>query len=193
MTRLCVFCGSNTGTLPALVDVAVELGRSLAAEGIGLVYGGGRVGLMGALADAVLAAGGEVIGVMPRHLVDREIAHPGLTSLEVTGSMHERKARMAELADGFIALPGGFGTFEEVIEVLTWNQLGLLAAPVVFLDVDGFYEPLLAAFDRAVVGGFLRDSHRRLARRAGDVVTALRLATEPVTDVEHKWIDLDRA
>jgi len=165
----------------------------MAAEGIGLVYGGGRVGLMGALADAVLAAGGEVTGVMPRHLVDREIAHRGLTALEVTASMHERKARMAELADGFIALPGGFGTFEEVIEVLTWNQLGLLAAPVVLLDVEGFYEPLLTAFDRAVTGGFLRESHRRLARRAGDVATALRLATEPVTDVEHKWIDLDRA
>ena len=187
-----MFCGSNSGNSAAFVDVAIELGRAMVSGGIGLVYGGGRVGLMGAVADAVLAAGGEAIGVMPAHMVEREVAHRGLTSLEVTSSMHERKARMAELADGFVALPGGFGTFEEVIEVLTWNQLGLLAAPVVLLDVDGFYAPLFAAFDRAVDDGFLRASHRRLARRATDVAEALTLATEPASEVEHKWIDLDR-
>ncbi len=130
-----------------------------------VVYGGGKVGLMGQLADAALAAGGEVVGVMPAHLVEREIAHPGLSRLEVTSSMHERKAMMAELASGFIALPGGFGTFEEVIEILTWNQLGLMSKPVVFLDVDGFYTPLLDFFDRSVDARFVRPDHRSLAQR----------------------------
>src|SRR5690606_18265464 len=144
------------------------LGARLAARDIGLVYGGGRVGLMGIVADAVLAAGGEAIGGMPAHLVDREVGHTGLTRLEVTHSMHERKARMAERSDGVIALPGGFGTFEEVLEVLTWTQLGLLAAPVVFLDVDGFFAPLLDFLDRAVDAGFVRAGHRLLAQNSLD-------------------------
>lgn len=192
-TRVCVFCGSNVGASGQFADVARELGTALADRGLGVVYGGGRVGLMGVLADAALRAGGEVVGVMPRHLVALEVGHESLTRLEVVDSMHARKARMAELADGVIALPGGFGTFEEVIEMLTWNQLGLVAAPVVFLDVEGFYAPLLDFFDAAVDAGFVRPSHRSIARRAGDVGDAISLVTSPVTAIEHKWIDLDRA
>jgi uncharacterized protein (TIGR00730 family) len=190
-TRLCVFCGSNAGDDGAYLETALALGQAMADRGIGLVYGGGEVGLMGAVADGVLAGGGEVIGVIPRSLVDAEIAHPGLTRLEVTDGMHQRKARMAELADGFIALPGGFGTFEETIEVLTWNQLGLLAKPVVLLDVAGFYAPLLDFFDRAVDARFVRVSHRRLAQRAATIEEAIELATAPVPPTKPKWIDRD--
>jgi uncharacterized protein (TIGR00730 family) len=192
-SRVCVFCGSNVGASDRFADTARELGVALARRGLGVVYGGGRVGLMGILADAALGAGGEVVGVMPRHLAAREVGHRSLTRLEIVDSMHARKARMAELADGVIALPGGFGTFEEVIEMLTWNQLGLVATPVVFLDVDGFYAPLLDFFDAAVDAGFLRSSHRSIARHAGDVEEAIALVTAPVAVVEHKWIDLDRA
>lgn len=193
MERICVFCGSNDGTSAAFAGAAVELGTELARRGVGLVYGGGRVGLMGRVADAVLAGGGDVVGVIPAHLVDREVAHGGLTELRVTESMHARKAEMASLASGFISLPGGFGTFEETIEVLTWNQLGLMAKPVVFLDVDGFYDGLLEFFERSVAAGFVRPVHRDLARRTGSVSEAvdLALAEAPVTG--HKWIDLDRA
>lgn len=190
-TSLCVYCGSNSGTSDAYLDVARNLGASLARRDITLVYGGGNVGLMGALADSVLEHRGRAIGVIPEHLVRAEIAHPGLTSLEVVGSMHERKARMAELADGFVALPGGFGTFEEVMEVLTWNQLGIMAKPVVLLDVDGFYAPLLAMFDAAVERGFVRAAHRMLAQRAYSVDEAVALATGPVIATPHKWIDRD--
>jgi len=192
--RVCVFCGSNAGTAAAYAAAARDLGAAMAERGVGLVFGGGRVGLMGVLADAVLDAGGEVIGVMPGHLIDREVGHTGLTRLEVTRSMHERKARMAELADGVIALPGGFGTFEEVLEVLTWNQLGLLALPVVFLDVGDFYASLLGFLDGAVEAGFVRPAHRALAQRATDVDDALaRALAPPPGGSGHKWIDLDRA
>jgi uncharacterized protein (TIGR00730 family) len=191
--RVCVFCGSNVGADPAFLDSAIALGAAMGERGIGLVYGGGEVGLMGAVADGVLTAGGEVIGVIPESLVDAEIAHPRLTRLEVTAGMHERKARMAALADGFIGLPGGFGTFEEVIEVLTWNQLGLLTKPVVFFDVGGFYAPLLAFFDRAVELRFVRASHRLLAQRAETVDEALELATAPTPPSQPKWIDRDLA
>ncbi|HWM22396.1 MAG TPA: TIGR00730 family Rossman fold protein [Ilumatobacteraceae bacterium] len=188
--RVCVFCGSNVGGSESFVAAARELGAALAARGLVLVYGGGKVGLMGQLADAVLDAGGEVVGVMPAHLVDREIAHPGLSRLEVPSSMHERKALMAELASGFIALPGGFGTFEEVIEILTWNQLGLMSKPVVFLDVDGFYTPLLDFFDRSVEARFVRPGHRSLAQRAVTVAEAIDCATSTPPTTPHKWIDL---
>lgn len=175
-------------------DTARSLGTAMAEQGIGLVFGGGRVGLMGVVADAVLAGGGEAIGVMPGHLVDHEVGHTGLTRLEVTGSMHERKARMAELADGVIVLPGGFGTFEEALEVLTWNQLGLLALPVVFLDVHGFFAPLFEFLDRAVGAGFVRPVHRELAQPATDVPDALQRALAPPPGgAANKWIDLDRA
>ena len=189
---MCVFCGSNVGASESFVTAARDLGAGLAARGLAVVYGGGNVGLMGQLADAALEAGGEVVGVMPAHLVDREIAHTGLSRLEVTPSMHERKALMAELASGFIALPGGFGTFEEVIEILTWNQLGLMSKPVVFLDVDGFYTPLLDFFDRSVDARFVRADHRSLAQRASTVADAIHLATSTPPATAHKWIDLDR-
>lgn len=194
---LTVFCGSNRGTSPAYVETVRELGRSMAQRQVGLVYGGARVGLMGELADAVLAAGGEVVGVMPGHLVEHEVAHTGLTRLEVTATMHERKTRMVELADGVIALPGGYGTFEELLEVLTWNQLGLVSLPVVLLDIEGFYTPLLELLDRAVDTGFVRPAHRALAQRADRVEAALDLAlagaVTPTGPDTHKWLDLDRA
>ena len=190
--RVCVFCGSNVGASESFVAAARELGAGLAARGHGVVYGGGKVGLMGQLADAALEAGGEVVGVMPAHLVEREIGHTGLTRLAVTSSMHERKAMMAELATGFIALPGGFGTFEEVIEILTWNQLGLMSKPVVFLDVDGFYAPLLDFFDRSVEARFVRPDHRSLAQRALSIAEAIDRATSTPPTTTHKWIDLDR-
>src|SRR5215469_5924737 len=145
----CVFCGSNRGTNPRYA-AAAELGRCLASSGIGIVYGGGKVGLMGVLADAAIEQGGEVIGVIPRMLVDREIAHPGLTELRIVGSMHERKALMADLSDAFIAMPGGYGTLDEFCEILTWTQLGLQQKPIGMLNVDGYFDPLLALFDHAV-------------------------------------------
>lgn len=191
--RLCVYCGSNVGTSEAFVATARHLGAAMARRGIGLVYGGGRVGLMGAVADAVLDGGGEVTGVMPEHLVRAEIAHERLTTLEVVGSMHERKARMAQLASAFVGLPGGFGTMDELVEMLTWNQLGLQAKPVVLLDVDGFFDPLFAMFDNAVSAGFVRQAHRMLAQRAVTVDEAIALATGPVPETPHKWLDRDAA
>ncbi len=162
MKRLCVFCGSSPGNDPRYLEAARTMGRTLAARGLGLVYGGGSVGLMGAVADAALGAGGEVIGVIPEVLQIRELAHRSLTNLHVVGSMHERKALMAELSDGFVALPGGMGTLEELSEVLTWAQLGLHARPIGLLDVAGYYRPLATFFDQAVSAGFLRPVHRRL-------------------------------
>jgi len=162
MKRICVFCGSSPGLDPRYLEAARTLGRVLARRGLGLVYGGGSVGLMGAVADAALAAGGEVVGVIPQVLQIRELAHRSLTTLHVVGSMHERKALMAELSDGFLALPGGMGTLEELSEVLTWAQLGLHARPIGLLDVAGYYQPLADFFDRAVAAGFLRPAHRAL-------------------------------
>jgi len=189
--RVCVFCGSSRGASPAYAAAATELGTTLAVKGIGLVYGGGHVGLMGAVADAALAAGGSVTGVMPESLVAKEIAHQGLTELRVTASMHERKALMADLADGFIALPGGLGTFEELCEILTWGQLGLHAKPVVLLDVDDFWAPFQRLLDGAVAAGFLRPVHRDLARVAGSVSEVLALLETPLPPPVHKWIDED--
>jgi uncharacterized protein (TIGR00730 family) len=191
MSRLCVFCGSNAGAVPAFADAAARLGSALASRGIGLVYGGGNVGLMGILADSVVEHGGEVIGVIPAFLERAEIAHAGLTTLHVVGSMHERKALMATLADGFIALPGGFGTVDELAEALTWTQLGLQAKPVVLLDVDGFWDPLVRFFDAAVEHGFVRPAHRMLLARTVTVDEAIALATSPVPDTPHKWLDRD--
>jgi len=155
-----VFCGSRAGFDGGYARSAQGLGRAVAGRGLRLVYGGGRVGLMGLVADAALEADGEVVGVMPRMLVDREISHSGLTELHVVGSMHERKALMNDLSDGFVALPGGFGTLEELFEVLTWGQLGLHAKPCGFLDDSGYYAPLLGFFDRMVGEGFLKGEHR---------------------------------
>ncbi len=153
-----MFCGASAGRNPAYLDAARAFGAAAAARGLGVVYGGGRVGLMGALANGALAAGGEVVGVIPQELVDRELAHGGLTELYVVGSLHERKARMAELADAFVALPGGFGTLDELLEQLTWSQLGLHAKPVGLLDVEGYWRPLIALARHATQEGFVREA-----------------------------------
>jgi uncharacterized protein (TIGR00730 family) len=156
--RVCVFCGASSGRRPAYAEAARGFGATLAGRGLGVVYGGGRVGLMGALADGALAAGGDVVGVIPKELVDRELAHGGLSELHVVGSLHERKALMAELADGFVALPGGFGTFDELLEQLTWSQLGLHAKPIGLLDVEGYWRPLIGLARHATAEGFVRES-----------------------------------
>ena len=188
--RVCVFCGANPGNDPAYAEAAEALGAALAQQGLGLVYGGGRVGLMGVLADAALSAGGVVVGFMPRSLVDREIAHTGLTELVVTDSMHTRKAAMAESADGFIALPGGYGTLDEVLEILTWNQIGVIAKPVAFLDVSGYYESLFRFFDDAENGGLVNPEHRAMAHRVANVQQAIDVATGPAPERVNKWSQL---
>jgi uncharacterized protein (TIGR00730 family) len=189
MKRVCVFCGSSIGTNPAYLDAARRTGRTLARRGIGVVYGGGGVGLMAAVADAALEAGGEVVGVIPRALQLRELAHDGLTALHVVGSMHERKAKMAELAEGFVALPGGMGTLEEFAEILTWAQLGLHVRPCGLLDVAGYYRPLVAFFDHAEAEGFLRPEHRALVLVADDpdALVDRFLAWQPPR--LQRWID----
>ena len=158
MRSVCVFCGASSGRSAAYAEAARTLGATLAGRGLGLVYGGGRVGLMGAVADGALAAGGEVTGVIPQKLVDRELAHQGLTRLHVVGSLHERKALMAELSDAFVALPGGFGTLDELVEQLTWSQLGLHAKPIGLLDVADYWGPLVALARHATVEGFVREA-----------------------------------
>jgi len=175
MRRVCVYAGSNPGRDPAYAQAASALATLLAERGTGIVYGGGKVGLMGVLADAALAAGGEVIGVMPRALIDREIGHDGLSELRIVGSMHERKALMAEQADAFVALPGGAGTLEELIEVYTWSQLGLHRKPMGVLNVGGYYDALAAQLDHAVGEGFLHERHR----------AALHVASEPAELLER--------
>lgn len=162
LSSVCVFCGSNPGRSPVHLDAVAALAATLAARGIRLVYGGASVGTMGALADGVLAAGGEVVGVIPEQQVGQEIAHDGLTALHVVASMHERKATMASLADGFVALPGGLGTLEEFAEIVTWSQLGLHDGPTALLNTGGYYDHLLAFLDHAVAEGFLRPADRDL-------------------------------
>ena len=185
---ICVFCGSSTPPDPRYADMATALGALLAGSGIRLVYGGGRVGLMGAVAGAALAAGGRVTGVIPVGLFSVEVAHTGLTELREVGSMHERKQLMYDLADAFIALPGGLGTLEELAEVTTWSQLGLHAKPVVLLDVDDFWAPLAAQLDRMVAVGLLKRENRGLIQRAGTPSEALSAlsAARPVRVA--KWI-----
>jgi len=197
MHRLCVFCGSNAGHDPRYRAAAEELGGLLAERGVELVYGGGNVGLMGAVADACLAAGGTVIGVIPEALVGKEVAgrhvdHRALTRLEVVDSMHTRKARMAELSDGFIALPGGFGTFEEFCEILTWGQLGFHAKPVGLLNVNHFYDPLLALFDHAVREGFLREQNRAMALAETDIGRLLDAMNTYRAEPVSKWLKEER-
>lgn len=190
-SRICIFCGSSRGVRPAYAHAARATGTLLAERGIGLVYGGGNVGLMGVVADAALAAGGEVIGVIPRSLFEREIAHAGLTDLRIVHSMHERKALMADLADAFIAMPGGVGTFEEFFEAVTWTQLGLHRKPCGLLDVDGFYAPLEAFIDRAVHEGFIRQGHRGIVVTDSDPEALVdRLAAAALPDLP-KWIARD--
>ncbi len=167
--RLCVFCGSSSGTDPRYADEARVLGRLLARRGWGLVFGGGHIGLMGVLADAVLQAGGEVVGVIPQALVDRELAHPGLTDLHIVGGMHERKALMADLSQAFVALPGGYGTADEFFEMLTWAQLKMHMKPIGLLNTADFFDPLLAWIDRAVADGFVKPIYRRLIKVENEV------------------------
>lgn len=177
MERVCVFCGSSDGSSPVYLEAARRLGEEISRRGLGLVYGGGKVGLMGAVADAALAAGGEVVGVMPDALISREIGHEGLTELHVVGSMHERKKLMADLSDGFVALPGGYGTLEEFLEVLSWARLSIHEKPCALLDVDGYWEPLIALFDRGVSEGFVLPDHRSLVltrEDPGEVLDALK-------------------
>ena len=192
LSSLCIFCGSNAGAQPAYVEAAEAVGRRLAQRGLRVVYGGGKIGMMGAVADAARAEGGEVIGVIPQAIFDLEIGHTGLDDLRVVGSMHERKALMAELADAFIALPGGIGTLEEVFEVYTWAQLGIHSKPLGLIDVAGYYQPLVAFLDHAVQERFLRPETRNMlavSENLDDLITQLE-AWEPVT--VRKWIDLDQ-
>lgn len=190
MERICVFCGASPGARVEYAQATTELARLLAADGIGVVYGGGGVGLMGVLADAVLAEGGEIIGVIPRALVDREIAHRDVSDMRVVGSMHERKALMAELADAFIALPGGIGTLEELFEVYTWAQLGLHRKPCALLSVEGYYDGIAGFLAQAVEERFLRQETRDLLmveREPAALIERLK-SFEPPTLIS-KWID----
>jgi uncharacterized protein (TIGR00730 family) len=186
---LCVFCGANHGKRPAYREAAHTVGKLLAERRITLVYGGGNVGLMGTVADACLAFGGRVIGVIPRALAQKEIAHGGLTELRVVGSMHERKALMADLGDAFLSLPGGFGTWDEFCEVLTWSQLGLQKKACAFLNVEGYYDALLSLADRAAEDGFVRPEHRELLLVDTETERLLdRLQTFEAPYVP-KWVD----
>lgn len=162
MARLCIFCGAHPGRTERFRDTAIELARALVGAGYGIVYGGGRVGLMGAIADAALEAGGDVIGVIPEALATAEVAHAGVTQLHIVQSMHERKALMADLSDGFVALPGGFGTMDEFHEILTWRQLGIHDKPIVLMNVDGYYDDLLSLYERMERDGFVRPQTRAL-------------------------------
>ena len=191
MRRVCVFCGSSTGVNGAYAEAAQAMGAELARRGIGLVYGGGNVGLMGVIASAVLDRGGEVIGVIPQALANREIAHTGVTALHIVDSMHTRKAMMAELSDAFVAMPGGVGTFEEFFEAVTWTQLGVHRKPCGLFNVNGFYSPLAAFIDQAVTEGFIKPVHRAAIIVECDPARLLdTLATIRLPDVP-KWIGRD--
>jgi uncharacterized protein (TIGR00730 family) len=188
---VCIYAGSLAGARPEYRDGAEAFARLLADEGIGIVYGGGRAGLMGAIADAARSRGGTVTGVIPRQLVEREVAHEGLDDLRVVASMHERKALMAELSDAFVALPGGIGTLEELVEVFTWAQLGMHRKPVALLDLAGYYEGLVSFFDHATSEGFLRPRTREMLLVDGDPAGLLaRLRAHEPPDV-RRWIDLE--
>jgi uncharacterized protein (TIGR00730 family) len=188
LRRVCVFCGSSTGHRTLYADAATQLAREMVRRGIGLVFGGGAVGLMGVIADAVLASGGHAIGVIPHALVARELAHRALPDLRVVNSMHERKATMAALADAFVAMPGGFGTFEEFCEVVTWTQLGVHRKPCGLLNVDGFYDPLIAQFDRGVAEGFVKAANRRIVVAQDDPAALLDALAQAPAPPEAAWI-----
>ena len=188
LRRVCVFCGSSVGFHDEYRTAATLLADALLARNIGVVFGGGKVGLMGVLADSVLERGGEVIGVIPQALALREVAHDRLADLRVVGSMHERKALMAELADAFVALPGGFGTFEEFCEVTTWTQLGLHRKRCGLLNVRGFYDPLLTLFDHAVAEGFIKRQDRQIVLAASDPAVLLDQLSASIELPEPKWI-----
>ena len=188
MQSICVFCGSNSGARSSYADAARELGRTIAARGLRLIYGGAAVGLMGELANAALAAGGVAIGVIPAALLEREIAHSGLTELHAVRSMHERKARMADLSDGFIALPGGAGTLEELFEIWTWGQLGHHKKPVGLLNVEGFFDPLLSFIDQQCRERFMRPEHRDMLLTDTDAGRLLDRFTAYQAPSVEKWI-----
>jgi uncharacterized protein (TIGR00730 family) len=193
LRSLCVFCGSQSGSDPGYTHAARGVGRLLAVRGIRLVYGGGHVGMMGAIAEAALQAGGEVIGVIPEGLRRRELAHEALTQLVVTHTMHERKQRMADLSDGFIALPGGFGTFEEFCEIVTWAQLGLHEKPCGLLNLRGYYDPMLAMFDRALQEGFLKPAYRSLVLTHVEPAALLGLMQAWAPPPLEQWLTPDTA
>jgi uncharacterized protein (TIGR00730 family) len=193
LERVCVFCGSSRGSRPVYADAAARIGRVMAALGLGLVYGGGRVGLMGVVADAALGGGGEVVGIIPEALAQKEVAHAGLTELIVVGSMHERKARMAERSDAFLALPGGIGTFEEFFEVLTWAALGIHAKPIAILNTDGYYDPLLSLLEHARSERFVRPEHLELLLVGDDPEKLIeRLTRFEPPPPGPLWIDLEQ-
>ena len=192
LRAVCVYCGSNAGNRPVYAERAAALGQRLAREGNAVVYGGGNVGLMGVVADAALEAGGEVIGVIPEQLVNWEVAHRGLTRLEVVADMHTRKMRMFDLSDAFIALPGGFGTLDEMFEMLTWRQLGLGDRPCAFLDVDGFYAPLMGMLDRMVAERFLHPEQRTDLWHGDDIDTLLDWMRAYKPAQADKWMDEKR-
>jgi len=189
MKNICVFTGSNRGTKEAYIDIARNLGAEIARRGIGLVYGASRVGLMGVVADAALSAGARVVGVIPEALVRKELVHEGLTDTQIVKSMHERKARFAELSDGFIAMPGGLGTLEEYFEVLTWAQLGFHAKPVGLLNSSGYFDELLRFLDKAVEHGFVHGRHRKMMLVEDDPVRLLDAMQSYVPAAVSKWID----
>jgi uncharacterized protein (TIGR00730 family) len=188
IARICVYCGSNTGANPAYATAARHLGTLLGERGMGLVYGGGKVGLMGLVADAALAAGAEVIGVIPEALRAREVGHTGLTELRVVGTMHERKAVMEDLSDGFVALPGGLGTLDELFEILTWAQLGMHRKPCGLLDVEGFFAPLIAWLDHATAEGFIRPQHRAVIAVDTDAARLLDQFADYQAPALGKWV-----
>jgi hypothetical protein len=195
MSRLksvCVFCGSSPGADPAYLAAAEATGRAIAARGLALVYGGAKVGLMGAVADAALSAGGEVFGVLPQGLAAKELAHTGLTRLDLVGSMHERKARMAELSDGFVALPGGIGTLEEIFEIWTWGQLGFHAKPAGFVNVAGFYDPLKAFVAHMTEQAFMKTMHRDMAIFGDDAETILDAFDAYRPPSVDKWMEREQ-
>ncbi|RXZ42734.1 TIGR00730 family Rossman fold protein [Crenobacter cavernae] len=188
LESICVFCGANPGARPQYLAAAQAFGRRVAEEGLTLVYGGGNIGLMGAVADAALEAGGRVLGIIPGFLKDKEVAHDGLSELVVTESMHQRKAQMAAHSDAFVALPGGFGTFEELFEMITWSQLHLHQKPVALLNLNGFYDPLMAQIDRAISEGFIREENRPLVTAHPDIddlVAALKTYRHHAAD---RWL-----
>jgi len=188
LKRVCVFCGSSSGVRPVYAESARAMGQALLRRGIGLIYRGGCVGLMGEIADVVISSGGEVIGTIPQALVAREVAHRGITELIIVRSMHDRKAKMAELADAFIALPGGYGTFEEFCEVITWAQLGLHRKPCGILNVEGYYDALLALFDKAVAEGFLNPVNRSLVLQSSEPDRLLDLLHSYRPPQVQQWI-----
>jgi uncharacterized protein (TIGR00730 family) len=191
LRQLCVFCGSSAGTNPLHREIARQLGQVLAAKKIRLVYGGGGIGLMGALADATLTAGGQVIGIIPSGLATKEVAHQHLTELEVVRTMHERKARMADLADAFLALPGGMGTFDELFEIITWAQLGIHSKPIGLLNIDHYFDPLLDMVEHAVREGFVSPHHRNLIIVAQSVDEWFsRLAEYQPLTISTRWVEM---